>query len=132
MSDGLAALDAIIARAKRLGGMAEDVARRAAPRVDKVVKATVRAGQTPLGVTWKIKKDGELPLVRAADSIETTAQGTRILVKLTGPTVYHHLGLGGRPVRQVIPDGASVSPALEAAVLGSAREVFFDITRGAL
>lgn len=132
MADSLAILDDWIARLRKLGGpeVARDVAKEAAPGVDQAVKATARAGQTPMGVPWKAKKDGGAPLVHASDHISTSAQGPIVYQTLTGPDVFHHKGLGGRPTRRVIPDALNVPPAVWRAVHQAADRVFRRLTRG--
>ena len=130
MSDGLFALDEMIAKLKKLGGekMPERVAELAAPLVDVEVKKTVRAGTDPLGKAWTPKKDGSRPLVHAAEHISTKAQGRLVAVTLSGPDVFHHKGLGGKPKRQVIPDGVSTPKAVWDAVHRAARQAFREIT----
>lgn len=132
-TSGIAQLDEMIARIRRLGAptLVDEVAREAAPLVDAAIKRTARAGVTPLGAPWKSKKDGGAPLVNAAAAITTRALGRIVAVTLTGPTVFHHLGLGGKPRRQVIPDGVSIPPGVKEAAIEAARRVFRRITRGA-
>jgi hypothetical protein len=129
---GLSALDAMIEKMKLLGasGVGARVAARAAPLVDVEVKKTASAGTTPTGQAWKPRKDGGRPLVNAASHITTQAHGNLVSVTLTGPDVFHHLGLGNAPRRQVIPDSTNVPPGIEKAVLQAAKEIFDEITGG--
>ncbi len=128
--DDYAALDAMIAKLKALGNgerVAEKVAQVAAPLIDKQVKSTAAAGQTPDGKAWQVKKDGGKPLVHATDHIETSAHGPLILQTLTGPDVFHHKGLGGRPKRQVIPSSHDVPQSVWKAVHEACERVWREI-----
>jgi hypothetical protein len=126
MADGLAQLDAMIARCKALGApdIGARVARAAAPGVAAAIQATAGAGKTPLGQPWKAKKGGGRALEKVAGKIKARAEGPIVVVTLTGPDVFHHLGAGHSPRRQVLPDGASVPPGVSEAVLEAARGVF--------
>jgi hypothetical protein len=97
----------------------DGLARKAAPRVARVVEAELRrttaAHATPSGERWPLRQDGGLPLERAMASIGVGAVGTTIYVRLTGPTARHHKGTAaGKIRRQVIPD-TRVIPAPMAA-----------------
>jgi hypothetical protein len=132
MSGGMSELDAMIARLRTLAGptVGARVAAKAAPLVDVEIKRTVRAGTDPLGNTWKPKKDGGRPLEHAADHITTSAQGPIVVSVLVGVDVYHHLGSGHVPRRQILPDGASVPERVTAAVEKAAAEVLREIVEG--
>jgi hypothetical protein len=132
MADGQSTLDDMIARLRRLGGddVGERVAKGAVAGVDEAVKATARAGTSPMGSAWKAKKDGGRPLAHAADHISTAARGPIVVVTLTGPDVFHHKGLGGKPRRQVIPDAATVPPSVWKAVHASATREFLALMGG--
>jgi hypothetical protein len=127
----LAQLDAMIAKARELGAASfgARVAKAAAPGVAAAVQGTAGAGQTPLGKPWKPKKDGGRALANVASQIKARAEGPVVVVTLTGPAVFHHLGAGHAPRRQVLPDGASVPPGVSEAVLEAARGVFREIVR---
>jgi hypothetical protein len=84
----------------------------------------------PAGQAWQPKKDGGRPLANAAAAISTRAAGNFILTTLRGPTVFHHRGLGGKPVRQVIPDSGTIPPGVARALLEAARAVFREIVAG--
>ena len=132
MSSGIAQLDAMIARLKALAGpdMPARVAKEAAPLVEAAIKGTAAAGTDPLGRPWQPKKDGGRPLVNAAAHIKTRAVGNLVATTLSGPDVFHHLGSGHSPRRQILPDGASVPPAVEEAATEGARRVFRAIVEG--
>ena len=129
---GSAALDAMIAKLKKLGAsdVGARVATKAAPLVDEAIKRTAKAGQTPDGQTWQQKKNGERPLVNAAASITTRPAGNLVISTLTGPTVIHHLGLGGFPKRQVLPETGTIPPAVSTALETAAREVIAEVLGG--
>ncbi len=125
-ADGMAQLEAMIAKAKALGApnFGDRVAAAAAPLVDEQVKKTAAAGETPLGSAWKPKKGGGGALVNAAAAVTTRALGRLVVVVLSGPTVWHQKGTGRTPRRQVIPDGASVPASVYEACLDGARKVW--------
>lgn len=108
------------------------VAQRAAPMLEKAVKATAAAGRAPDGTPWAPCKDGGRAMVHAADHVEASAHGAIVRVTLTGPDVFHHLGLRGEPRRQVIPDrGGSELPDVVVDVLTrAAREELEATTQG--
>jgi hypothetical protein len=129
---GLAALDVIIERMKAAGAsnVGARVAAKAAPLVDAAIKKTATAGQTPDGTAWQPKKDGGRPLVNAAAHIQTRAVGALVVTTLSGPDVFHHLGAGGKPHRQIIPDSGTIPKGVEAAALMAAKRVFDEIAGG--
>lgn len=100
-----AALDRMIASARALAILHKDGLPAAAREVERQLKMTASAGQSPAGVTWVTKKDGGRALVNAAAAISTIAIGTSIVIILTGKEVFHHFG-AGVPLRQVIPVGS--------------------------
>jgi hypothetical protein len=129
---GVAALDDMIARMRTLAGptVGLRVATKAAPLVDAAIKKTASAGKSPTGQPWKPKKDGGKPLVHAASHIDTRAHGNLVVTTLTGPDVYHQLGTGHLPVRQIIPDSGTIPDDVERALLAAATDVFREITSG--
>ena len=129
---GLSSLDVMIERMKALGSpnVAARVASKAAPLVDAALKKTANAGQTPTGSAWKPKKDGGRPLVHAASHIETRAHGAIVSATLTGPDVFHNVGAGGKPHRQIIPQNGTIPPGVADALHEAASAVFREITGG--
>lgn len=119
----------MIARLRGMAGpkVGSTVAARAAPLVDAALKATARAGTTPDGQAWKPKAVGGRPLVHAADAISTKASGNLVVATLTGPTVFHHKGLGGKPQRRVLPDSGELPAGVRKAVMRAATEVFHEL-----
>lgn len=128
---GLATLDSMIARLRVLGGssLVERVAKKAAPLVEAELKRTAAASTTPDGEAWKQKKGGGRALVNAAAHITVRAAGNYILSQLKGPDVFHHLGLQGKPHRQVLPQSGDVPPAIAAALERAAGDVFREVLR---
>lgn len=108
----------------KLGGLANDVARAAAPGVQDALRATAAAGQSPEGAAWAPKKDGGAPLQNAAEAISVKAVGPIVRATLTGPTVFHHFGGGRNPRRPVLPDPGTVPPAVDKAIKKAADEAF--------
>lgn len=116
----------MIAQLRSLDGppVEQAIARRAAPLLDKAVKATAGAGKAPDGTSWPPKKDGGQALEHAADHITTTANGAIVRMTLTGVDVFHHYGATrGGIRRQVIPDAGAEMPQVAIdAVTRAARE----------
>lgn len=71
------------------------------------LQATAAAGQAPDGAAWAPKKTGGRAMVNAAAALSMSVVGKVILVKLTGPEVFHHFGVGGkgRVARRILPTG---------------------------
>lgn len=131
MSDGLPELDAMIARLKRLGtDLPAEVAREAAPAVQRELERTAGAGESPTGEAWRPKKDGGRPLVHAAQAFTTRALGPLVVTTLTGPEVFHQKGTRRTERRQIIPDSGDVPEGVARAVTEAAGRVFERITRG--
>lgn len=127
---GIGALDDMIARLRELAGptVGSRVAAKAAPLVGAALKKTAAAGTTPDGRPWKPKLDGGRALVNAAAAIDAKASGNFVIATLSGPTVFHHLGLGHKPVRQVLPDSGTVPDGVRQAAVEAAAKVFREIT----
>lgn len=119
----------IIASIERLGTLAEDVAKRAAPLVEDALRATAKAGTAPDGTPWKPKKDRGAPLVHAGDAITVKAVGTVVRATLTGPTVFHHFGSARNPRRPVLPDPGSLPPPVAKAIEKAADQAFAKATQ---
>lgn len=124
--EGLASLDALIARVRKLGKMPEDVARVGAPLVLEAAKKTARAGTTPEGKPWPLTKKGDRALVNAADHLSVKASGPTITLTLKGKAeVVHNYGDSKAPKRQILPDGgAGVPKGIADAVRKAAIQVF--------
>ena len=99
----------------RLSLLPEEAAKMAAPIVERVVKANVRAGKTPDGTPWLPKKDGGRALVNAEDHLKVTAQGTVVRVQLSGVDVIHNYGtqLGAARAQQLVASPKAFARKLE-------------------
>jgi len=127
-ADGLTAWAAQIRGLRRL---AAEAAKEAAPLVQEAVRATAAAGTTPDGTPWAPKKRGGRALANAAEHVAATAVGTVVRIVLRGADVYHQLGVGRFPKRQVIPDRSdALPPALARSVAEGARRAFARLTGG--
>lgn len=129
MGDGLDELDRMIEGLRRLKGMPEKVAARAAAPVQAALRATTAAGTAPDGTPWPArKKDGGRALANAAEATTVTAHGRALVMRVTGPEAIHHKGTGtGRiPRRPQLPDG-DVPPRIVAAIKGAAAEVWDEL-----
>jgi len=131
MADGFALLDAQIAKVRNLGRLAELTAKKAAPLVLEAVQKTTRAGKTPDGVPWPAKKDGGQALVHAADHLSASAEGSIVILTLTGKAeVVHNSGDKRNPKRQILPDaGAGLPTIIAEAVRRASAEAFAEIMR---
>jgi hypothetical protein len=125
-TQGLEALDALIARFKRLGKMPQEVARLAAPAVEAACKKTAAAGTTPSGKPWPEKKGGGRALANAAEHVSAKAEGSSIVVTLRGKAeVVHNAGDHRNPQRQIIPRrGDGIPEHVQKAIFDLAKRVF--------
>ena len=105
---GNAGIDDMIARIRSMPGMAT----AALPEIGGVIlaqiQATASAGQSSEGTPWAPKKrGGGRAMVNAAAALSMAVLGNVILVKLTGPEVFHHYGAGGKGhvARPILPRG---------------------------
>lgn len=122
MSD--AALAAFAASLRAMSGRMADVAREAAPELERVIKTTAAAGTDPNGNPWPSKRDGGRALPNAANAISASANDNVVIVKLTGPYVYHHTSTG-KDARRILPDsGAEMPDAIVNALDEARRRVF--------
>ena len=95
-------LDPIYNALDRMANLDQYVA-PAAAEVQKQLRATASAGQSPDGKPWAPTKDGRQPMKNAAAAITARAAGRNVIVELTGAEVFHHHGVRGAPARPVIP-----------------------------
>jgi hypothetical protein len=137
MSDGYATLDRMIEAAHRLGKLPEEIAKAAAPLVQKALRQTAAAGTAPDGTAWAPKKDGSRPLVSAADAVEVrVVSKTVIQARLVGTSTgsqkaqaIQHYGTKKIPARPIIPRaGEDIPPAVIAAIKQASAETFVRLT----
>lgn len=132
MSTADESLTEMIRKLRALGAhLPAEVARRAAPLVLAEVQRTARAGTTPDGKPWPEKKGGGRALVHAADHLSVKANGSTIILTLTGKAeVVHNAGDKRNPKRQILPDaGAAMPPAIIEACKRAAREAWTEAMR---
>lgn len=107
-SSGFAQLDEMVAACRAAGRLATDAAPEVARSVEASLKASAAAGTTPTGEPWSSRKrDGGRAMAGAASAVSARSIGSVVLIKLTGPEVFHHFGSPpSKPSRQVIPVGS--------------------------
>jgi hypothetical protein len=121
--------DAMLTSLRAVEDLAEETARRAAPRIEASLRVTAAAGRAPDGTPWPARKDGGRPLTHAADHITAKAIGHVVRATLTGPDVWHHFGGGRNPRRQVLPDPGTVPPNVRKALDEAAAEAFGQLVK---
>lgn len=92
---GYAALEAFIAGVEQLQELNERVARAAEKPVADVVRANIIAGRSPSGEAWPEREEGGRALRGAAEALESTSAGTKIVLRIGPPYVFHNWGAGG-------------------------------------
>lgn len=121
---GDAELAAFAQRLRRLGKLAPEAAKAAAPLVEAVAKETAAAGTTPQGEAWPAKRDGGRALPNAASAITAHANGLTVIVKLVGAYFFHHYSKG-KDRRRVLPDsGGGIPPKVVAALREATKRTF--------
>ena len=113
-----------------LEGAGDDIA----DAIRAELKTTIRAQKTPWGVPWAPRKVGTKPvLVNAADALTVGADGTRILIRITGVEAQHHYGqVKGGTKRPMIPRGqdGGLPPKLVDAITQVLVKHFDAVTSG--
>lgn len=105
---GLESIDDMIAKIRSTPEMVKASVQVLGEAILQQIKSTAAAGTTPDGKPWAPrKKDGGRAMVNAAAALSLTVLDNVILIKLTGPTAFHHWGAGGkgRIARRVLPSG---------------------------
>lgn len=124
MSQGTAALDAMIRSLRGIRGIANEIAAEAAPLVQGVVRASAAAGRDLNGKPWPPKRDGTRALPDAASAVTAQALGSAVVVTLTGAYVYHD-SAEGPDRRRILPDtGAGLPAPISDALTEAATRVF--------
>lgn len=105
---------------QRLPHLAEEAAPLIADEFRKQTAENIAAGRNPYGDSWRPKKDGGRPLVKAMKAITVKVMGTVILIVLEGVEAMHHIGNArgyhggsgkqGGFRRTIIPTGAIPGP----------------------
>ena len=104
-------------------------AERAARGIDKALRKTLAAGQTPEGKAWAPrKKDGGRAYKGAASKLEVKASGSLVIATIDGGEAYGHYG-AGVPERQMLPDaGAAIPESVSSALDVAGQETFEELT----
>lgn len=126
---------AFAARMRRMGELAPEIAKEAAPGILEAVRANVADGHAPDGEAWAPTKADKrrkresreaIPGAAAALSVKVTKDNT-VRVGVGAPYVFHNYGSVARslPKRQILPRTADGMPAgVEAALNDAADRVF--------
>ncbi len=94
--DGLSSL---AERLRAIPTLGPAIAAEAAPSCQAIARETAAAGTTPEGAAWAPrKKDGQRALVNAADAVTARAEGSSVVLVLSGVNVYH------QKTRRILPD----------------------------
>lgn len=112
---GMAELDAMIARVRRIPAAIKAIGPDVADAFRAELVANIEAGRGPNGEAWAPKKDGGMRLRGAAGALSVVARGTVIQAILSGPEVFHHRGTKHVPKSPILPEGGSITPTLAAA-----------------
>jgi hypothetical protein len=123
MSEGTAALDAMIASLRRLPDLATRAAAEAAPLVQAAVRQQAAAGKDPYGKTWAPKRDGGRALADAASSVTASAKGAVVQIRVDGGESFW-TKMSGSTRRQILPDADKLPPAITDAIQEGARRAF--------
>jgi hypothetical protein len=124
VSDGDAALAAMIARVQAFGKDAtRDAAREAAPLVEAELKRTAAAGTDPYGEPLAPKRDGSRALPNAAENVSAVAAGPTIKLRITGAYAIHFFKKVDQ--RRLVPSKDRPMPkAVVEAITEGARRAF--------
>jgi hypothetical protein len=129
-SAGMAALQGMIGKLRRLGGISEECAPEVAEELRAITAANISAGVGPGGEAWQPTKDGRRPLKNAAAALSATAVGTVAILRLEGPEARHNNGTArGKITRRILPTRRMSAPAT-AAIHAVIRRKFGDIMGG--
>lgn len=122
---GFRALEAMIDRAKVLGGIASEVAKEVAPALKTELTGNIAAGRGPDGEAWQKTQEGAVPLKNAAKALTVIAQGPIVLATLEGPEARHHKGTAkGRIKRRILPSNRNIpKKTVEAIKIAASRVV---------
>jgi hypothetical protein len=104
MADGYTALQGMIARLRKLGDSAEDMADDIAHELRDELDANIAASRGPDGTAWKPTREGTAPLQNAGAALGVAAVGTKVLAAVRGVEARHHYGtVKGKVARPILP-----------------------------
>lgn len=113
--DGSIALDAQIAKLRRLATFVGGSAPVVALAVKREIGAQIAAGRGPDGKAWKPTKAGTPALRGAAGALTVKAIGSVVVATLTGVEARHHFGaVKGKVKREILPTGKIPDPVTRA------------------
>lgn len=128
---GAAALQEMIDRVRKLPGLVKEAAPDVAEAVEADLRRTAKAHTDPYGKAWKLTQDGREPLANAPSEITAAPIGTRIFVRLKGPSARHNNGRArGGIKREVLPDERGIPPRMAEAIGGVVGDHFARIMKG--
>lgn len=113
---GFAALEAQIARLRRVATLPRDAAPACAEALQDELEAQITRAQGPDGRAWAPRQeDGGKPLQTAAKALTVVATGTKITARLRGHIARHHKGRAkGGIERQILPTRDLNAPMVRA------------------
>jgi hypothetical protein len=104
MADGYTAMQAMIARLRKLGRAPEEIASDLAPALREEFEANIAASRASDGTPWKPTQAGTPPLANAAQALGVASVGTKVLAAVRGVEARHHFGtVKGKIGRPILP-----------------------------
>lgn len=102
MANGMAELDAMIAKLRQLPRFVEQSAPAVAEAVHDQFKKQIAAGTDANGKPWKLTEEGKKPMPTADKALVVVPVGKTVFCKLKGHIARHHRGIArggiGRPI----------------------------------
>jgi hypothetical protein len=89
---GFAALDKMLATLRAVPQLAQTAAPDCARAVAGAIGEQVEVGTDPYGKQWKPTQDGKAPLRNAAGAVSVIANGSRLVIEVSGVEALHHSG----------------------------------------
>lgn len=121
---GVAALNAEITRLRALAASGSQLAPKVAEAALAVIRENVAAGRGPDGEAWPLTAKGEKALQNAGSALSAYVSGSRVVLQLVGPEVWHHKGkTRGSIARPILPSKRMPQPMI-AAMQRVARDWF--------
>lgn len=106
MADGLAKLDAWMARLRELRTLPQRVADDVAVALERELLANVARGVGPDGTPWPPTVDGHVPLQGARSALTVVVAGKSAIARLSDVYARHHFGaVRGGKRRPILPSG---------------------------
>jgi hypothetical protein len=119
---GIAAINRMVAKLRSTGSVPAEVARLAAPELEKILLANIAAGRDADGNPWQLNKNGSRPLQTAGRALTVRALHTAVVARLTGHIARHHRGdVKGKIRRPILP-----AKSLPTAMVDALERVYRD------